>query len=473
MRPEEIEACLSVLRAIAEDRTLLAGIEREKRRELIIAAGRVARPERNELRAMAKAMRRSERREKKTEDAKKLSETGVRTLRSAPIFLTPPPAIEGPDRSAIAELNEPRSCYVCKKAYTEVHFFYASMCKECGDFNWQKRNQSADLTGRTAIVTGARIKIGYHAAIKLLRAGARVIVTTRFPKDAAARYAREQDFDSWASRLSIFGLDLRHTPSVEILAEHLLETEERLDFIVNNACQTIQRPPAFYRHLIEAEAGEPPERARRLLASEESLRSRRFLAPTAIVARGDDRDASLFPKGQLDADLQQIDLREMNSWRLRLGEVSTVELLEVLLVNSVGPFVLNGRLKPLMLRHKTFDKHVVNVSAMEGQFYRTFKTDKHPHTNMAKAALNMMTRTSAADYARDGIHMNSVDTGWITDEDPLRFSEKKAAEQGDTFDPPLDVVDGASRILDPIFDGILTGRHRYGQFFKDYQPAAW
>jgi NAD(P)-dependent dehydrogenase (short-subunit alcohol dehydrogenase family) len=140
-------------------------------------------------------------------------------------------------------------------------------------------------------------------------------------------------------------------------------------------------------------------------------------------------------------------------------------------VNAVAPFVLNARLKPLMLKHPTRDKHIVNVSAMEGQFYREFKTDKHPHTNMAKAALNMMTRTSAADYVRDGIHMNSVDTGWVTDEDAAPLAEQKRKEHG--FHPPLDVVDGAARILDPIFSGFRTGDHRWGFFFKDYKPTPW
>ena len=101
-----------------------------------------------------------------------------------------------------------------------------------------------------------------------------------------------------------------------------------------------------------------------------------------------------------------------------MHEVETPELLEVQLVNAIAPFILNARLKPLMLKTPERHKHVVNVSAMEGQFYRTTKTDRHPHTNMAKAALNMMTRTSALDFVKDGIHMNAVDTGWVTDEDP-------------------------------------------------------
>src|SRR5678809_730108 len=176
----------------------------------------------------------------------------------------------------------------------------------------------------------------------------------------------------------------------------------------------------------------------------------------------------LFPEGRLDQDLQQVDLRERNSWRLTLAEVPAVELLEVHLVNAVAPFILNARLKPLMLRSPERDKHIVNVSAVEGQSYRKFKTTRHPHTNMAKAALNMMTRTSATDYQHDGIHMNAVDTGWVTDEDPAAHAARKA-ELG--FSPPLDIIDGAARIVDPIFVGQLTGEHVWGQFLKDYKPC--
>jgi NAD(P)-dependent dehydrogenase (short-subunit alcohol dehydrogenase family) len=512
LSPEDIDDCLRVLETLAEDRAELLEVEVDKRHRLLTAAGRVSRPERNEQRRLLKAARARDRRQVRAHDQALLERAEIRQKRLETVFTTPEPraltaaggGVAGggasPALLAATEqtppLHEPRACYVCKARITHVHAFYDQMCGDCGDFNYRKRTQTADLRGRVALISGARVKIGYQAAILLLRAGARVIVTTRFPRDAAERYAREPDYASFRERLQIYGLDLRHTPSVEAFAKQLSETEARLDFVLHNACQTVRRPSGFYRHLMERELlphESLPEPARLLLRDYEDMRARTqrglvgssgetALFPVGLQAASalsqvalaeEDRHTGqqLFPQGQLDQDLQQVDLRDVNSWRLPLDRVGTVELLEVQLVNAIAPFVLNARLKPLMLRELSFDKHIVNVSAMEGQFYRRFKTDKHPHTNMAKAALNMMTRTSAIDYARDGIYMNSVDTGWVTDEDPHHIARRKTEECG--FHPPLDIVDGAARIVDPIFDGINTGKHVWGQFLKDYRPTAW
>jgi len=180
---------------------------------------------------------------------------------------------------------------------------------------------------------------------------------------------------------------------------------------------------------------------------------------------------TVFPSGELDADLQQVDLRTTNSWRLKLGEVPTSEMMEIQLVNAIAPFVLCNKLAPLMKKDNTGMKHIINVSAMEGKFMRFNKGERHPHTNMAKAALNMMTHTSASEFADYGIYMNAVDTGWVTDEDPAQLSKLK--EDLHDFQPPLDIVDGAARVMDPLFDGINTGKHWCGKFLKDYAPIDW
>ncbi|MDZ4725717.1 MAG: SDR family oxidoreductase [Leptospira sp.] len=505
----DLNELIRTLEALANDPDSLTKIPEEQRLKLMIAAGKVSRPERNEIRKRNRTIKTNRKKEQINEEKKVRALTGIRLARTETVFKAPLQIAASTSSwswETASELKSPRNCYICKKEFIKLHFFYDTMCKECAELNYAKRYNSAPLEGKVAVITGSRLKIGYQATLMLLRAGANVIATTRFPIDSAIRFSKEEDYFSWKDRLQIFGLDLRHTPSVEIFCAYLEEYLSRLDILVNNAAQTVRRPPGFYNHLMVQEnrpIRELEPRVRNLLqfyerclnqlndvADSENLAKEialpvswtgklpgigiRSSAALAMIPYSHDNSHELeavFPEGKLDADLQQVDLRKTNSWRLKLGEINTSEMLEVQLVNAVAPFVLCNRLVSIMRRDNTGQKHIINVSAMEGKFHRFKKEDRHPHTNMAKAALNMLTHTSASDFAKDGIYMNAVDTGWVTDEDPMELSLKK--QELHDFQPPLDIVDGAARVLDPLFDGINTGKHWMGKFLKDYFPIDW
>ncbi|HEY1178708.1 MAG TPA: SDR family oxidoreductase [Phytomonospora sp.] len=347
------------------------------------------------------------------------------------------------------ELSRPRRCYVCKEQYRSVHAFYHLLCPDCAVDNSRRRSAGTDLAGRRVLLTGGRVKIGFELALMMLRDGAEVAITTRFPHDALRRFAAA---GAPLERLSVIGIDLRDPRQVLALCDRLTRTWGRLDVLVNNAAQTIRRPPGAYAALNDAETGALPPGA---------WTAPGFGGNRALPARVD--------APVVDASGLLPDLSPANSWSAVLGGLDPAELLEVQLVNAVAPALLCDRVLPLLTASPAERRYIVNVTAVEGRFAVRRKTSRHPHTNMAKAALNMLTRTSAAELAGRGVYMCAVDTGWITDENP---APKKARVAAAGFRTPLDVVDGAARVYDPILRG-EAGDPVWGVFLKDYREAEW
>lgn len=414
-----------------------------------------------------------------------------------PLVSTAPGAFAG-------ELINPRGCYICKQDFTLVDAFYHWLCPSCAALSHTKRDQRTDLTGRRALLTGGRAKIGMYIALRLLRDGAHTTITTRFPKDAVRRFSSLPDSGEWIHRLKVVGIDLRDPTQVVSLADDVAGAGP-LDILINNACQTVRRTPGAYAPLVEAEHAPLPED--RVLPEMVTFDRISEAHPAAIAGalsdtaiahhEGESQAAALAAHNaasmtalalsaghaSLDAHLAGTavdaggllpDVQTNNSWTQTVGEVDPLELLEVQLCNSIAPFLLVSRLRPALAAAaraaRSQRAYVVNVSAMEGQFSRRYKGAGHPHTNMAKAALNMLTRTSAGEmYETDRILMTAVDTGWITDERPHQDKLRIAAEG---WHAPLDLVDGAARVYDPVVLG-EAGEDLYGCFVKDYQPSPW
>lgn len=380
------------------------------------------------------------------------------------------------------KLYRSQNCYVCKQPYTLVDSFHHQLCPDCAADNRARRDARIDLTGRRAVLTGGRAKIGMYIALKLLRDGADLTITTRFPKDAVRRFTAVGDSGDWLERLHIVGIDLRNPGQVADFADHVA-AEGPLDILINNAAQTVRRSPGAYSGLVDAESA-PLEGTQQDVDMVAICRT--FdVHPAALVSGKGQSHAELLARDAIvggSASLERVkdgtaidagglipDLVDHNSWVATIGEVDPMELLEVQLCNQTAPFILVNRLRPALEASKARRKYVVNVSAMEGVFGRGYKGPGHPHTNMSKAALNMLTRTAAGELFKHGILMTAVDTGWITDERPHTVKKRLAAEG---FKAPLDLVDGAARVYDPIVQG-ENGVDLYGCFLKDYQPHPW
>ena len=419
--PAAIEQCIAVLaalRALAPDDPRFVAVQQ--------AAAHLTKHAK-------KARRRERRRASVATDRAAIRGTG-----RAAAYVSAATALPAAASPAPGVLRLQRRCYVCKAPYTQLHAHYHALCPACAARNYAARTATADLAGRRALVTGGRTKIGFATAGALLAAGADVTITTRFPRDAADRYARVPGRE----RLTIVGLDFRDLRGLLAWIAARVATAEPLDILVNNAAQTVWRPAAYYARLDAAERGALP-------------------APAALALAD-------FPDRQ-DEDGTPLDLRPRNSWVLGAADVAPVELVEAQVINAIAPFLLASRLRPLLEASAFADRYIVNVTAMEGVFAYANKQPRHPHTNMAKAALNMFTRTSAPDYAAAGIHLVAVDTGWVTQENP---APGKARAEASGFVPPLDVVDGAARVLAPIWAGV-RGAPVSGVLLKDYEPAAW
>jgi NAD(P)-dependent dehydrogenase (short-subunit alcohol dehydrogenase family) len=400
------------------------------------------------------------------------------------------PLSAGTTAPSAGTLLRSRACYICKQHYTRVDAFYHQLCPDCAAHSHTKRDARTDLSGKHALLTGGRAKIGMYIALRLLRDGAHTTITTRFPRDAVRRFSGLPDSGDWLHRLRIVGIDLRDPAQVVGLADAVADAGP-LDILINNAAQTVRRSPGAYAPLAEAELAPLPDGPLPELltfghtndphpqALAASVASHPILA--AAASRADELTAAALTAGStslerlaagtaIDAGGLLPDELHVNSWTQHVHEVEPLEMLEVQLANATAPFLLISRLRPAMAASPARRKYVVKVSAMEGVFSRRYKGPGHPHTNMAKAALNMLTRTSAGEmFETDGILMTSVDTGWITDERP-HFTKVRLAEEG--FHAPLDLVDGAARVYDPIVQG-EAGVDLYGVFLKDYRPSDW
>jgi NAD(P)-dependent dehydrogenase (short-subunit alcohol dehydrogenase family) len=447
--PEEWEICLKVLETLKENP--FDNPDNQRLKTLITAIHKKAKKE----------IRKEEYEVKKQEDTAKIQQTII--ISKAQENTTLYAHEYKPKNQEFQNLHIPKSCYACGVEYTKLHFFYHKLCPECSELNYKFRQLEANFENYQVILTGGRVKIGYATALKFLRSKANVLLTTRFPAIALEQFSKEPDFEVWKNNLVVYGLDLRNMKSVYQFVEYCKDNLKSLDILINNAAQTIRYTPEYYQPLIEHE-----QRQLALLQNSKLLPNQ-----TPIHTEFSKEQLPSFlelEKTQMNRFGQPIDYREKNSWNSTLEEIGLEELLEVNFINHISPYILISELKPLMLQSIHKEKYIINVTSSEGQFSYMNKTIFHPHTNMTKAALNMLTRTSAGDFVKNNIYMNAVDVGWIS----TGANEEKRNRLFENLQiPPLDSVDGAMRIIQPILDIRDGNTELYGKLLKNYQIVEW
>ena len=409
-----------------------------------------------------------------------------------------------------------KNCYICKEKFglNNIHSFYGNLCKKCGDYNYSFRTMKLDFTGRIAIVTGGRVKIGYYIATKLLSYGAKVLITSRFPKDTLFKYQNDPEYEKWKNNLIIYPIDFRIFESTIKFVQFIKDNFPHVDILINNAAQTIRRTASYYKYLLPIEtkdlskeddkkiikndfinlqkqlkAGEstqapnPQSTKKEIQNSLISLmdnKSKEYqeILPLSVIAS---QIRIMEEKSQphvtvMGGDGQPYDFSKgKNSWNFEFDEIPFQEFTEVQIINTWTPYYLCVKLKPLMMQSPFPDKYIVNVTSVEGIFSH-FKRSSHVHTNMAKAALNMFTRTCGS-YLKDiGIYMTCVDTGWVSpmnEMNSLLDKDKKNSYENEFVNVPLDELDGAMRVLHPIIEGIKNKNYLFGILLKDYVKSPW
>lgn len=332
-----------------------------------------------------------------------------------------------------------RICLMCRRRNID-HY---GICPECAELNRKMRETYCDLSGKFAVVTGGRIKIGYAVCLRLLRQGASVIAVTRYPRSALENYMREPDYEEFKSRLYIIGFDLLHVDRIDELISQITNIcGGKLDILINNAAQTVKKSSEYYAALETHE-------------KELSLTSENLLPiplSGSVLSIADNR---LCDYGETETD---------NSWVRKPEQISVREMLEVQLINVTAPFLLTNGLRRIMSCDNMVNKFVINVSSVEGRFNTKQKLARHVHTNMAKASLNMMTHSLASDCSKDKIFIYSCDPGWVSNQFPPGYEISR------NFKPYLTHDDGAARVLYPITKNLTEEKiSDFGAFYKDYR----